>query len=276
MKLLVLLALLIKFIIDYWHFIAIAAVSLATLVLLILWRIDNPTKNTATNAIRNVKNLQIPHEGLEQVSQMQRGIENTSDEDVALGPVNWDVINNRARPYRDVSYVPERFIVFDLETTGLDPTKHEIIEIGAILVNRDEFEHETFQRIVLTKKKLPGRIIELTGITDEKIRKEGVPLKDALSEFYQFVGNLRMVSFNIEFDLAFLNNAASRHGLYFNNETSCALKMARLAWPGRKRYGLMDIAISWGLPLSDAHRALGDCERALYVYVAATGVLKTA
>jgi DNA polymerase III alpha subunit (gram-positive type) len=48
----------------------------------------------------------------------------------------------------DLSILPERFVVFDLETTGLDSAKHEIIEIGAVRVNRDFPVHDTTQRCV--------------------------------------------------------------------------------------------------------------------------------
>jgi len=48
-----------------------------------------------------------------------------------------------------LSSLPERFVVFDLETTGLKAGQHEIIEIGAIRVNRDSNQHETFSALVM-------------------------------------------------------------------------------------------------------------------------------
>ena len=174
----------------------------------------------------------------------------------------------------DISHLPERFVVFDLETTGLDSTKHQIIEIGAIRVNRTSDNHETYQNLVLAKRKLPKKIIELTGITDELLKSEGVPIEQALREFADFAGDLRLVSFNSDFDLPFLHNAASQHGLEFRNPTSCALKMARKAWPKRQSFRLMDLARDGNLSLHNQHRALGDCERALHVYIAAASKLR--
>jgi len=77
----------------------------------------------------------------------------------------WYFRRSRARPKVDLTHLPERFVVFDLETTGLDPSKHEIIEIGAIRVNRDSDQHESFQALVKPAGKVPKRITELTGIS---------------------------------------------------------------------------------------------------------------
>ena len=57
----------------------------------------------------------------------------------------------------DLSMLPKQFVVFDLETTGLDPLKHEIIEIGAVKVNRDSDNHTTFQALIKPVKKVPKR-----------------------------------------------------------------------------------------------------------------------
>lgn len=176
---------------------------------------------------------------------------------------------------RDVSYLPAQFVVFDLETTGLDPSRHQIIEIGAICVNRDELEHETFERLVSIEKKIPRRIVELTGITDGMLRTKGVLLGDAMADFSRFVGGLRLVSFNADFDLSFLRVAASQCGIRFDNPSSCALKMARRAWPGLRSYRLMDLAQIGGISLKNPHRAIGDCERALHVYLAAANKLQS-
>ena len=184
-------------------------------------------------------------------------------------------LRSRRVPQVSIAHLPERFVVFDLETTGLDPEKHEIIEIGAIRVNRDSINHDTFQSLVKPSKKVPKKITELTGINQSMLDTDGEPIESALRDFASFVGDLQLVSFNADFDLAFLHNAAAKHSLAFTNPVSCALKMARRAWPGRKSYRLADLAKDGNLSSDGTHRALGDCQRALIVYTAAASKLGT-
>lgn len=166
-------------------------------------------------------------------------------------------------------------MVFDLETTGLQPESDEIIEIGAIRVNRGSDEHTSFQALVQPRKKIPKKITGITGITQEMVDDDGEPLEEALPQFLDFIGDLRLVSFNAEFDMAFLKNAVSQiePERSIANPVSCALKMARRAWPGRKSYRLSDLAEDGGLSSEGTHRALGDCKRALIVYTAAASQL---
>jgi DNA polymerase-3 subunit epsilon len=169
--------------------------------------------------------------------------------------------------------LPERFVVFDLETTGLDAKNDEIIEIGAIRVNRDSTLHETFATLIKTGNGIPKTIQRLTGITPAMLDAEGEPLASALQEFRDFIGDLPVVSFNAEFDIGFLAAAGRKHGIAFANNVSCALIMSRRAWPGRKSYRLTDLAEDGKLSADGTHRALADCQRALIVYAAAASEL---
>lgn len=176
----------------------------------------------------------------------------------------------------DTAHLPEEFVVLDLETTGLNADKHEIIEIAAIKYTRGQVSQQTFQCLVKPSKHLPKKIVEITGITDDMLEKEGGELRSSVKEFSAFVGGLRLVSFNADFDMAFLQHAASTCDLpQFINPVSCALKMARRAWPNRKSYRLVDLAKDGQVDEGKAHRALEDARRALIIYSAAVAQLKT-
>jgi len=165
-----------------------------------------------------------------------------------------------------IDHLPETFIVLDLETTGLDATRHEIIEIAAIRYRKGNTTHETLQALVKPSKKVPKKITEITGITQEMLETSGEPLADVLREFKAFVGEHRLVTFNAEFDMAFVHAATSQHGLpKLNNPVSCALQMARRAWPKRKTFRLRDLASDGGFAGGTAHRALEDARCALIV-----------
>ena len=184
----------------------------------------------------------------------------------------------KAQARRAYLVIPERFVVFDLETTGLKPESHEIIEIGAIRVYRDRTEHDTYQSLIKPKRKIPKKITEITGITQEMVDAEGRPISDVLSEFLEFVGSDRLVAFNADFDVAFLNSSLNAYlpSRKIVNPVSCALKMARKAWPGLKSYKLSELAKIGSLSGRETHRALADCQRTMIVYGAAVRATRRA
>ena len=67
--------------------------------------------------------------------------------------------------------IPNKYIAFDIETTGLDPAYDEIIEIGAIKIENDK-EIETFCTLIKPEYEIDEFITELTGITNEMVKKE--------------------------------------------------------------------------------------------------------
>jgi DNA polymerase III epsilon subunit family exonuclease len=177
------------------------------------------------------------------------------------------------KPVELSELLPQQFVVLDLETTGLNAANDEIIEFGAIRVTLDSDNQVTFRTLVKPQRKVPRKITEITGITQEMVDNEGIPLGDALSQFIEFIGDLPLVTYNAEFDMGFLYSAATKHGVVINNRYTCALKRARRAWPGLPSYHLADLAKMGKLSDEDTHRAFGDCMRALFVFTAATSTL---
>lgn len=195
-----------------------------------------------------------------------------------LAAIGYFVLRGRKSGMQPVpiDVLPETFIVFDLETTGLKAESNEIIEVAAIRFKKGTNTHDTFQSLVKPKKTVPKKITEITGITQAMIDDEGRPIDEVLEEFRTFVGDLRLVTFNADFDMAFIQVAAARAGKRsFDNPVSCALKMARRAWPQRKSFRLDDLAKDGNINEGRAHRALEDARRALIVYAAAAAQLKS-
>jgi DNA polymerase III epsilon subunit family exonuclease len=176
-------------------------------------------------------------------------------------------------------------VVFDLETTGLDSELNEIIEIGALKVDLQnnantlsQLHANFFETLVKPSKKLPQKIISITGITDNMLNDLGEPLSKVLPEFLDFIGELPLVSYNSDFDMGFLHKAVSKicPDKKLNNKVSCALKMAREAWPNLQSYKLSYLSKLLELDNQNTHRALGDSKRALIIYVHAATVLNRA
>jgi DNA polymerase-3 subunit epsilon len=197
---------------------------------------------------------------------------------IVLAVVAYVLLRGRkgGRQQIPMEYMPDACVVLDLETTGLDPTRHEIIEIAAIRYRKGSTTQDTLQALVKPTKKVPDNIAKITGITQAMLDKEGEPLAQVLPQFTEFIGSLRLVTFNAEFDMAFLDTAYEKHGIAKPaNPVSCALKMARRAWPRRKSFRLEHLANDGVFAEGKAHRALEDARRALIVYAAATAELRS-
>lgn len=169
---------------------------------------------------------------------------------------------------------PERFIVLDVETTGLNVNNDEIIEIALLKVDTRLNTQDYMQGLIKPKQKIPKFITELTGISQEMVNKDGLEIKSALLECVNFIGHLPIVSFNAKFDMSFLNKALREQGISLNNDIICALERSRHAWPNLSNHKLKTIAEMMGLSTDGHHRALKDCEITLKVYIASIETLQ--
>ncbi len=167
------------------------------------------------------------------------------------------------------AWLPEKFVVLDLETTGLSPQMNEIIEIGAIRAALGVGTHATFQTLVIPQREITEEISRINGITQRMVDRDGRPADLSLREFVEFIGDLPLVTYNAPFDMGFLRITGGKHGIEIKNRCACALQMSRRAWPNLRSHRLPDLARWAGLPEDGTHRALGDCERALRIFIAA-------
>ncbi|MCX7568697.1 ATP-dependent DNA helicase DinG [Tumebacillus sp. DT12] len=151
----------------------------------------------------------------------------------------------------------ETYVVFDLETTGLQPTTDRIIEIGAVRVENGQIT-DTFQSLIDPGVPLPPLIKDLTGLTDEQL-KEAPVIDDVIGEFLRFIGDSVLVAHNAEFDLRFLNEALEEGGyLAFAGEVIDTLSLAQILWPRQASYALEALTRHHGIVHDSAHRAMHD------------------
>lgn len=150
------------------------------------------------------------------------------------------------------------YVVFDLETTGLNYKQDEIIEIAAVKYNGEEIT--TFNQLVKPISIVPENITKLTGITNEMLQ-DAASIETVLPEFLQFIGKCKLVGHNIKtFDILFLNQACQNLGLpTVKNKTVDTLTLARKKLSGLANYKLSTICEYYGIDTSGAHRALEDC-----------------
>jgi DNA polymerase-3 subunit epsilon len=103
-----------------------------------------------------------------------------------------------------------RFVVFDNESTGLDPRKDRIVSIGAVAVRNDEILlDDTFEATVRIAYNTSAVVVH--GITQEESRR-GVEEADAVRGFLTYLGNDILVGHHVMFDYLLIEGAARRLG----------------------------------------------------------------
>lgn len=163
-----------------------------------------------------------------------------------------------ARPLPQ-SVVSQDFVVFDLETTGLNNSPatgsmDRIIEVGAVKIKGGKIV-EKFSSFVACPTKLSAEIVKLTGITDEMLT--GAPeIADVVADFYKFSADCALVGHNVQFDYKFMHYYGEKEGYLFDQKQydtlSFAQEMLRLS-----NYKLNTVADYFGFGFNH-HRAYED------------------
>lgn len=149
------------------------------------------------------------------------------------------------------------YVVFDFETTGLESTKDEIIEIGAVKISKGKIV-STFSTFVKPSVPIPEEITELTHITEEMVA-DAPAINYVLPDFYKYCYGCSLVAQNIAFDYGFLNAIGKKMLYNFDNPQYDTMVMARNKLKGLKNYKLGTICDYLGVSLVGAHRAVNDC-----------------
>ena len=157
----------------------------------------------------------------------------------------------------------DEFVVFDLETTGLDREEDRITEIGAVIV-KNGVMGEKFETFVNPGMHIPNEVTKLTGISDRDV-SEAPGQEEALSAFIRFVGNRPLVAHNADFDMGFISNACERAGINFPNSYIDTLTIAQSLLPELKKHTLDSLAGYLGLPAFNHHRASDDAVTLGYI-----------
>ena len=150
-----------------------------------------------------------------------------------------------------------RYIIFDLETTGLSAATERIIEIGAVKVENGEIL-ESFDLFVDPEKAITPEITRLTSITNEMVA--GAPKEaEALEQFFRFCDGCDiLVAHNADFDMGFLRAAIRRCGREEDPVQIDTLVMVRAMYPELKKHKLDTIAERLGVMQKHHHRADDD------------------
>ena len=167
-----------------------------------------------------------------------------------------------------------REIIFDTETTGIDPRQgHRMVEIGCVeLVDRMP-TGETFHAYYNPERDMPAEAEAIHGLSAQFLADKP-RFADAVDEFLDFVRDDMLVAHNAGFDFAFLNaelELCTREPICLTRKID-TLEMARRKNPGGK-HSLDALCSRYGVDRSHRvfHGALLDAELLAQVYIELTG-----
>ncbi|MFZ5824441.1 MAG: helicase C-terminal domain-containing protein [Bacillota bacterium] len=148
------------------------------------------------------------------------------------------------------------FVAIDVETTGLDPERDQLIEVAAV---RYEGGRETavLSQLIDPGVPIPQRIQNLTGIHSGMVAGKP-PIGQVVPALKELIGDLPLVAHNAPFDLGFLQVAFARQGVSLPNHAYDTAELARVVLPRAKNHRLNTLAALLEARLEQHHRAEDD------------------
>jgi len=127
-----------------------------------------------------------------------------------------------------------REIVFDTETTGLDPLQgHRMVEIGCVELINHVPTGRTWQSYLNPERDMPTEAAMVHGLTEEFLAKQPL-FAEVADAFLQFIGDAPLIAHNASFDVGFVNAELTRHGftVLAAERVVDTLPIARKMFPG--------------------------------------------
>lgn len=153
--------------------------------------------------------------------------------------------------------LPSEYVVLDVETTGLKPRQHRVIEVGLIRYSGAE-EPLVWSTLVDPGRRIPDYVRKITRIDDSMVAT-APEFRSIGPTIREIIGDVPIVGHNVDFDIGFLNAEFARCGQpRLINVAIDTLPLADALLPNARRLALGDVARELGVPSQGEHRALAD------------------
>ena len=130
-----------------------------------------------------------------------------------------------------------KYVVFDLETTGLSCRYDKIIEFGAVKIENG-FETGRLDILINPQRKIPQKIVNLTKIHDDMVKNQPT-IDEAFDKILEFIGDAILVAHNAAFDYPFLQEELKRCGRKpLPNSVVDTLPLSRYLFPNSRAHNL--------------------------------------
>lgn len=168
----------------------------------------------------------------------------------------------------------KRLFIFDTETSGLSPDNAEILELGGLLLEKQEdgrFETiEEVQTLIKNKNPIPWNVTQINHIDEEMCKKEGISKKDFYELLTKIFGqsDTLIIAYNTPFDMSFIKAFMKEMNPEYkvNNDTLDLLEIARDRTHTFRGNKLCDMLVRYSITDEEnSHRALDDVKATLKV-----------
>ncbi len=167
--------------------------------------------------------------------------------------------------------IKNHIVGIDIETTGFSAIYDDIIEISAYkIIDNKQYEYSVLVKLN-DYNKLSNKITELTSITKDMLKSEGITIQEALKGLVDFIDDGIIVAHNATFDVHFIQTKMnSILGMEKNYSFIDTLNFSRsvLNDGKMKRFGLDKVCKKLGIELTEHHRAVADAIACLNIYYA--------
>lgn len=148
-------------------------------------------------------------------------------------------------------------VVFDTETTGLQPGFHQLVEIAAVKFRGNEIL-DSFESLINPERDIPQEVIDIHGITSETVKNAPYAI-EVVPEFISFVGDCPLIAHNAPFDEAFISfNLHGQVGDEPPNPIYDTLILTRKLFPELMSHSLANLVAYLDIADLPAHRAMPD------------------
>lgn len=154
------------------------------------------------------------------------------------------------------------FVVLDLETSGIDPKRDDIIEVALVRYEEGK-EVARYDDLIKIGTKLPEIITVITGITDKDLEEQGKEREEVLAEVARVVKGAYIVAHNSAFDVGFLRAKGVRLEILGVLDT---IPLAQILIPEAASYSLESLTADLDISHEHKHRAMGDVEATLDLF----------